>query len=62
MMNKKPISNEAIEQIFTKARTHHHWTNKAVSNDTLQDIYEIMKWGPTALNSNPARVLFLTDA
>jgi len=58
-MNKQSISHEAIEQIFTKARTYHHWTSKTVSNETLKEVYEIMKWGPTALNSNPARILFL---
>ena len=25
----------------------------------LHDLYELMKWGPTANNSNPARILFL---
>jgi 3-hydroxypropanoate dehydrogenase len=60
-MFKNPLSQEAIAQIFTQARTYHYWTERMVSDDTLHEIYEIMKWGPTALNSNPARILFLKN-
>ncbi|KAA8726641.1 MAG: malonic semialdehyde reductase [Ewingella americana] len=60
-MFKNPLSQEAIAQIFTQARTYHYWTDRMVSDDTLHEIYEIMKWGPTALNSNPARILFLKN-
>ncbi|HGM5579859.1 TPA: malonic semialdehyde reductase [Pseudomonas putida] len=58
-MSRKPISKEAMEQMFLKARTYHYWTDRRVSDDVVQEIYEIMKWGPTALNSNPARILFI---
>lgn len=58
-MFKKPISKEAMEQIFTKARTYHCWKDRRVSDEMLHEVYELMKWGPTALNSNPARILFI---
>lgn len=48
-----------MEQMFLKARTYHYWTDRRVSDEVVHEIYEIMKWGPTALNSNPARILFI---
>jgi 3-hydroxypropanoate dehydrogenase len=30
-----------------------------VSDQTLQEIYELMKWGPTSANSTPARIVFV---
>src|SRR5262249_13417774 len=32
---------------------------KPVSDETLRNLYELMKWGPTSVNGNPARFLFL---
>lgn len=55
----KPLSNEALETIFTQARTHNAWKPEAVSDDLLHQIYEIMKWGPTSANCCPARIVFV---
>jgi 3-hydroxypropanoate dehydrogenase len=55
----KPISNEALEAIFSSARTHNAWLDKPVSDDTLKQIYEIMKWGPTSANSSPLRIVYV---
>lgn len=53
------VEAEAIEALFRQARTHNLWTERPVSEETLRDIYEILKWGPTSANSSPARFLFL---
>jgi len=55
----QPLSDEALDQIFRQARTHNGWLDKPVSDDTLRQLYELMKWGPTSANSSPARFLFL---
>jgi 3-hydroxypropanoate dehydrogenase len=54
-----PVSEECLDQIFRQARTHNVWLDKPVGDDTLRQLYELMKWGPTSANSNPARFLFL---
>jgi 3-hydroxypropanoate dehydrogenase len=54
-----PIDNKAIAQLFTEARTHHAWMPQPVSDSTLVALYELMKWGPTSVNGNPGRVLFI---
>ena len=55
----QPLSDEALDQIFRQARTHTAWLDKPVSDDTLQQLFDLMKWGPTSANSSPARFLFL---
>jgi 3-hydroxypropanoate dehydrogenase len=55
----KPIAKEALQQIYTEARTHHAWLDKPVSEAQLNEIYELMKWGPTSLNAQPGRIVFV---
>jgi len=53
------ISDECLDRIFLKARTHRVWLDRPVSDETLREVYEVAKWGPTSANTNPARLLFL---
>ncbi len=53
------LSQEALGQLFSEARTHNGWTAEPVSDDTLRALYELMKWGPTSANCSPARLVFL---
>src|SRR5256885_793758 len=59
MEKTRALPKEALEQIFTEARTHSAWLPKAVPDELLLQIYELMKWGPTSANSSPARILFV---
>ncbi len=56
-----PLSSEAMKQLFTEARSHNAWLSKDVSNQTLYQIYELAKWGPTSANTNPARIIFIKN-
>ena len=53
------LNAEGLDLMFRQARTHNTWLAKPVSDDTLRELYELMKWGPTSANCSPARVLFL---
>ena len=55
----KVLNEEALDQLFRAARTHNAWLDKPVSDDTLRQAYDLMKWGPTSANSCPARFVFL---
>jgi 3-hydroxypropanoate dehydrogenase len=55
----KALPEEALEIIFTQARTHKDWLSDAVSDELLRQIYDLMKWGPTSANSSPARIVFV---
>ncbi len=53
------LNDAGLDLLFRNARTHNGWLAKPVSDDTLRRLYELMKWGPTSVNSSPARILFL---
>src|SRR5215813_15068896 len=55
----RTLSEEALEQILTEARTHSAWLPEPVSDELLIEIYDLMKWGPTSANSSPARIVFV---
>lgn len=50
----------AEERLFRSARTHGHWTDRQVPRETLETLYEWLRWGPTSANSCPGRFVFLT--
>jgi 3-hydroxypropanoate dehydrogenase len=59
MSLRQPISQVVFDQLFTNARSHHAWTDRKVSDETLRTLYEIVKWGPTSGNLQPARIVFV---
>lgn len=55
------LDQASIDLIFTRARTHHKWQDKPVTQDQIQSMYDIVKMGPTSQNSCPARFTFITS-
>ncbi len=45
--------------LFTEARTHYGWQDRDVAEETLRELYEIAKMGPTSMNNQPMRVVFV---
>lgn len=58
-MAASPITEKAMKQLFTEARTYNGWQKKAVGNDVLKKIYHLMKFGPTSANCTPLRIVFV---
>lgn len=56
------ISPGALSTLFTDARTHNGWRETPVSDETLRELYALMKWGPTSANCSPARIVFIRTA
>ncbi|HWQ86618.1 malonic semialdehyde reductase [Brevundimonas sp.] len=56
-----PLSDDALNQLFTGARTRNAWTDRPVSGDMLRRLYDLTKFGPTAVNATPARFVFVTS-
>ncbi|MEH6526439.1 MAG: malonic semialdehyde reductase [Sneathiella sp.] len=54
------LSADARALLFTEARTANLFTDKQVDLDLLRELYDLMKWGPTSMNSCPVRLCFLT--
>jgi 3-hydroxypropanoate dehydrogenase len=57
----KSLDNNALEQLFLNARTHNGWQDKPVSEELLKQLYDLIKFAPTAVNGLPARFLFVTS-
>lgn len=53
------LPTDALEQAFRAARTFSQFTDQAVSDDTLAQLYDLAKWGPTSMNCQPARYVFV---
>jgi 3-hydroxypropanoate dehydrogenase len=53
------IDERSLDQLFREARTHNVFQDRPVGDDTLRQIYDLMKWGPTSANCSPARILYL---
>lgn len=60
------LQNEAIKPdlntlrlLLTGARTHYGWQDKPVDSALLRELYDLMKMGPTSMNQQPLRVLFV---
>ena len=57
----KPLPDASLDQIFRTARTHNELGGE-VSDDTLRQLYDLAKWGPTSANMTPARLVFVKSA
>lgn len=57
----KAISDQALAQLFTEARTRNGWTDWPVDPALLERLYDLTKFGPTAVNNTPARFVFVTS-
>ncbi|HNA19874.1 MAG TPA: malonic semialdehyde reductase [Agitococcus sp.] len=55
------LNEQALNQLFTEARTFSAWQDKAVSTELLHQLYDLVKFAPTAANTTPARFVFVTS-
>ncbi len=56
-----PIADQALAQVFTEARTRNGWTDRPVPEALLHRLYDLTKFGPTAVNNTPARFVFVAS-
>jgi len=54
-----PLPQETLNQLFLEARTHNLWLDKEVSDDLLNQVWDLARWGPTSMNCCPARITFI---
>jgi 3-hydroxypropanoate dehydrogenase len=51
--------DKTLDLLLRKARTHSEFSDKPVSDEVLRAAHDLMKWGPTSANSQPARFVYL---
>jgi nitroreductase len=59
---KNAIADAALDQLFRAAHTAHGFLPEPVADATLHALHDLLKWAPTAFNSQPARFVFLRSA
>ena len=53
------MDDAALRQLFLEARTHRAWQPRDIPDSLLKELVDLMKMGPTANNSLPARIVFV---
>ena len=53
------VNDQALDTLFREARSYSRWLPRPVTEETLRNLYELLKWGPTSANASPARFAFL---
>ena len=60
-MDTEAIAPSALG-LFTEGRTQNGWLPKLVPNAQLTRLYDLVRMGPTSMNCQPMRLVFLTSA
>jgi 3-hydroxypropanoate dehydrogenase len=53
------LADGALDQLFRHARSLQRFLPRPVTEETIAKLYELVKWGPTGFNAQPARYLFI---
>lgn len=56
------LNRQAQDQAFIAAHTANKFTDQPVDDATLHALYELCKWGPTSMNCQPMRLVFVRSA
>ena len=56
---QQPLDQHALAQLFTEARSHNAWQDLPVADSLLEQLYDLVKMGPTSANCSPARFVFV---
>jgi 3-hydroxypropanoate dehydrogenase len=54
------LAAPALDQLFREARSRNAWKAEALPDATWRDLYDLVKFGPTSANVQPARFVFVT--
>jgi len=55
------LDSAALDQLFLEARTQNGWLDKPVTQEQIEQLYQMIALGPTSGNCNPARFVFITS-
>jgi len=51
------VADDVADLLFREARTIGAFTDQPVTDEELAAVYDLVKWGPTAINTTPLRLL-----
>lgn len=53
------LSADAQSLLFREGRTANAFADEPVTEDQIRAIYDLVKWGPTAMNAQPLRIVLV---
>jgi len=53
------LDDKGLDLLFREARSHNGWQERQVPEETLRQLFDVMKMGPTSANCSPLRIVFL---
>ncbi len=53
------LDGQALDILFREARTHYAWQDRPVPEAKLEEMYNLLRMGPTSANCSPARFVFI---
>jgi 3-hydroxypropanoate dehydrogenase len=56
------LDDTALDQLFRTARSRNGWTDRAVPEPLVHELYDLARMGPTSANSSPARYVWVRSA
>ena len=58
-MTDDRMDDRALDLLLRKARSYAEFQDRPVPEALLRQAHDLMKWGPTTANSQPARIFYL---
>jgi len=55
------LSPDAQDLLFREARTANSFSDEPVTDEQIEAIYDLVKYGPTAMNNQPLRIVLVRD-
>lgn len=56
------LDDNSLDMIFREGRSHNWFQDRKVTDDQLREIYDLVKFGSTSSNTQPARLIFIRSA
>lgn len=56
------LDQAAQDLLFREARTANSFTDEPISDEQINAIFDLVKWAPTAMNTQPLRVIVIRSA
>jgi 3-hydroxypropanoate dehydrogenase len=53
------VDDKALDTLFREARSYAKWQKRPIPDETIRNLYDVLKWAPTSANAEPARFAFL---
>lgn len=58
-VTKSVLPAASLDQLFRQARTYNEWSDREVDDQTIRELYGLLKLAPTAANTSPARFVWV---